>query len=340
MVIGAGAIGGAIAAALVRGGVPAVLVARGRNAEVLWADGLTLRTPDGTFVTPIDTVADPDGIRLTERDVLVFATKTQQLDAALQQWVDRPVYTSDGRLATAGESLPVLMALNGVSAEELAQRYFRRVFGVCVWCPAVHLNPGEVIVRLWPVVAQFHVGRWPADLSNAADVRFLEDLATVWNAAGMDVRVTDNVARWKYNKLLLNLANVVSALATEEADVSAVCEAVLAEGEEVLRQADIDFVPFETADAVRSTGPAPRAVPGWAAARSDSTTQSLARNTGSVETDYLNGEIVRLAFRHGTSAPMNAALTRAARVAAREDRGPGGYSATQLAELIALKTDG
>jgi hypothetical protein len=51
-------------------------------------------------------------------DVLVFTTKTQQLDVALQQWVDQPVHGPDGVVGTAGDLLPALPALNGVVAEE------------------------------------------------------------------------------------------------------------------------------------------------------------------------------------------------------------------------------
>ena len=141
-----------------------MLVARGRHAEILAADGLTLRTPDGTFHTPVTAVSGAEHLRLTSDDVLVFTTKTQQLDAALQEWVDQPVHGPDGVVGTAGDLLPALTALNGVAAEEKALRYFRRVFGVCVWLPAVHLEPGEVIVRSWPVVGQFHIGRWPAQM--------------------------------------------------------------------------------------------------------------------------------------------------------------------------------
>jgi 2-dehydropantoate 2-reductase len=64
----------------------------------------------------------------------------------------------------------------------------------------------------------------------------------------------------------------------------------------------------------------------------------LSRNTGNVETDFLNGEIVRLAHRHGITAPLNAALARAAREAARKGVGPGRYSGAELAELLGVDT--
>jgi 2-dehydropantoate 2-reductase len=337
VIIGAGAIGGTVGAVLARAGIPTVLVARGRHAEALAAAGMTLRTPDGTFQTAVTAASRPEDVRLTPRDVLVFATKTQQLDAALQEWVDQRVHGRDGIVGTAGELLPAMTALNGVAAEEKALRYFRQVFGVCVWLPAVHLEPGNVIARSWPVVGQLHVGRWPASISTQADADLLRGLAETWSAAGIRVRTPDDVAPWKYNKLLSNLGNAVGALTADAADTGEMVAAVRREGENVLRHAAIDFVSSETSRAVRSDGPTIRPVPGWNAGQSNSTWQSLSRNTGNVETDYLNGEIVRLAHQHGITAPLNAGLARAARAAVRNGSGPSQYSAARLAELLGIE---
>ncbi|SPM33643.1 Ketopantoate reductase [Mycobacterium rhizamassiliense] len=336
VIVGAGAIGGTVGAMLARANVPTVLVARGRHAEVLSSSGITLRTPDGTFPTAVTAAARPEDVRLTDRDVLVFTTKTQQLDAALQQWVDQPVHGPDGVVGFAGERLPAMTALNGVAAEGKALRYFRRVFGVCVWLPAVHLEPGEVVVRSWPVAGQFHVSRWPASIGTHDDTALLASMTETWSAAGILVRAVDDVAPWKYNKLLSNLGNAVGALAADGADTSEVVAAVRREGENVLRQTGIHFISFETSKAARSDGPTIRPIPGWNSAASNSTWQSLSRNTGNVETDFLNGEIVRLAHLHASAAPLNAALARAARTAVRDGHGPGGYSATQLAELLGV----
>jgi 2-dehydropantoate 2-reductase len=150
------------------------------------------------------------------------------------------------------------------------------------------------------------------------------------------VRAVDDIAPWKYNKLLSNLGNAVGALSAEGADVSQVVAAVRGEGEQVLRYAGIEFVSFEVSTAARVDGPTPRPVPGSDTGASNSTWQSLSRNTGNVETDYFNGEIVRLAHRHGIAAPANAALARASRAAARNGLGPSRYSATQLAELLGI----
>lgn len=336
VVIGAGAIGGTVGAVLSRSGVPAILVARGAHAEALRDDGIVLHTPDGTVRVPVLAASAAQQISLTVRDVLVFTTKTQQLDAALVQWADRPVYDGDRLVGTAGALLPVLTALNGVAAEEKALRYFRRVFGVCVWMPAVHLQPGAVIVRSWPVTGQFHVARWPAQLHTADDDRLLCRIAHEWTAAGIQIRLPENVAPWKYNKLLSNLANVIDALCISDSDNSAITVAVRREGEAVLRQAGIAFVDFTASGAVRADGPTPRPVPGAPQQIASSTWQSLTRNTGNVETDFLNGEIVRLAHHHGITAPLNATLASLMRQTCRDGSGPGVYSAAELAALLGL----
>jgi 2-dehydropantoate 2-reductase len=339
VIVGAGAIGGTVGAMLTRAGAAAVLVARGRHAQVLAVEGMKLRTPDGTFRTAVTAASRAQDVRLTERDVLVFTTKTQQLDAALQEWVDQPVYGPDGSddpIGTAGERLPAMTALNGVAAEEKALRYFRRVFGVCVWLPAVHLEPGEVIVRSWPVAGQFHIARWPLPVGTQADTDLLTDLSETWTAAGIIVRLPDDLAPWKYNKLLSNLGNAVGALTADAADAADVVAAARREGESVLRHAGIEFVSFETSTAARADGPTIRPIPGWDGRASNSTWQSLSRSTGNVETDFLNGEIVRIAHRSGIEAPINAALARAAREAVRNGLGPSHYSAAQLSELLGM----
>lgn len=64
--------------------------------------------------------------------------------------------------------------------------------------------------------------------------------------------------------------------------------------------------------------------------------QSLARRTGDIETEHLNGEIVRLAHRLDREAPINAALTRLTRAAVSRGLGPGVYSVDELADLLGL----
>ena len=97
----------------------------------------------------------------------------------------------------------------------------------------------------------------------------------------------------------------------------------------MLAAARITVVDDETEAAARAQGFTVEPVPGLEDARLGSSTwQSLSRGTGSVETDYLNGEIVRIAHEHGLPAPVNALLARLAREVVRDGRGPGSRSAT------------
>ena len=63
--------------------------------------------------------------------------------------------------------------------------------------------------------------------------------------------------------------------------------------------------------------------------------QSLTRGTGSIEADYLNGEIVLLGREHGVPTPVNELLQRLANQFARERRAPGSITAGELAALPA-----
>ena len=209
VVIGAGAIGGATAGLLADAGIDVVAVARGAHAAAIAEQGLRVRTPERTFTVPIRCVTDPSSLQLGTGDVLVLATKTHQADVALRQWVDVPVLDGDATVGTAGELLPILTALNGVVSEEMALRYFERVIGVCVWMPAAHIEPGEVIVRGTPIPGTFHIGTVPAGRDESD---LLDAVERDWTAAAMRIVRPDDVMPWKYRKLVSNLGNAFQAL--------------------------------------------------------------------------------------------------------------------------------
>jgi 2-dehydropantoate 2-reductase len=67
-----------------------------------------------------------------------------------------------------------------------------------------------------------------------------------------------------------------------------------------------------------------------------STWQSLMRDVGTVETDYLTGEIVLQGRLVGVATPVNELLQRLANELARERRPPGAWSEAEvLAQLDA-----
>jgi 2-dehydropantoate 2-reductase len=62
--------------------------------------------------------------------------------------------------------------------------------------------------------------------------------------------------------------------------------------------------------------------------------QSLQRGTGTIEVDFLNGEIVLLGRKHGVDTPVNAMLQRLANDAARRHAPPGSVTPEQLLALL------
>src|SRR4029453_17743749 len=162
VILGAGAVGGALGGRLGLAACDVVLAARGDHLAALREHGLRLRTPEEDVTQSVLAIAGPDEIKLSSDDISILATKTQQANAALVTWTDVPVYKNADPIGTAGERLPIFVALNGVAAEAMAHRYFRRVYGVCVWMPVVHLRPGEVIIRGTPQSGMLHIGRVPA----------------------------------------------------------------------------------------------------------------------------------------------------------------------------------
>ena len=68
--------------------------------------------------------------------------------------------------------------------------------------------------------------------------------------------------------------------------------------------------------------------------------QSLARGSGAIETDYLNGEIALLGRLHGVPTPVNELLCRLANRAAREGWKPAERRARGAAGAADGGTDG
>jgi 2-dehydropantoate 2-reductase len=295
--------------------------------------GLRIRTPTEDVTVPVAAVSAPVEVQLHTDDVLVLATKTQQLIPVLNEWADADVYDAEMVIGSAGDQLPVFTATNGVAAEDFALRYFTRVFGICVWMPATRLEPGEVIVRATPVAGVLHLGRVPAS-TTARDSQLLQRVAADWTAAGFDIRLPADVMPWKYRKLISNLGNVFEALTGSTREVGDLVEAAEAEARAIFDAAGIRYTDDAEEAATRATGFTVQPVPGVDAMLGGSTWQSLTRGTGDIETDYLNGEIVLLAHRIGTTAPINSRLARLGRRAVVTGARPGDLTPEALAEEL------
>ncbi|MFJ1754527.1 ketopantoate reductase family protein [Kitasatospora sp. NPDC088134] len=328
VILGAGAVGGTIGGRLHQSGRNVLLVARGPHLAALRAEGLRLSTPDGVHRLPVPAVGGPEEVALAPDDVLVLAVKTQHSAALLDAWAPRPVAGG----GTAAERLPVVCAQNGVANERLALRRFERVYGMRVWLPSTHLEPGRVSAAGSPRSGMLHLGRYPHG-ADALARRVAADLADSY----FDAPVVEDVMAWKYAKLLGNLGNALEAVAgpIDGEPRMRVWRGVRAEGRAVLAAAGIAHPSEEEQRA--ALGDRVTLLPVEGERRGGgSSWQSLARGTGDIEADYLNGEIALLGRLHGVPTPLNAALQRLAAAFAREGRPAGSLPETDLAALVAL----
>jgi 2-dehydropantoate 2-reductase len=325
VVLGAGAIGSTVGALLTEAGREVVLVTRGEHARAVREAGLRLATPERTATVRMDVVTEAAELDLGDDDVLLLTAKSQATGPLL-----------DAVLAASGaRERPVFCLQNGVGNELAALRRFARVHGVCVMLPAVHVEPGRVDAAGTPMPGLFRVGRFPRG-SDQDDEQFVADT----QAAGFAAEVSDDVMPWKYAKLLRNLWNAVDAAFGPDDATDADREArselgrrARAEAEACLTAAGIDWV--DDAEWARQRGD--RVEFGEVQGRprgGSSSWQSLVRETGSVETDALNGEIVLLGRLHDVATPVNEALQVTVTAMARERRLPGSVRPTELSRRI------
>lgn len=290
IVYGIGAVGGAIAAQLSFSGQEVIGIARGRQLDAIRASGLTLSTPQGTRTARFPVHADPAEISFRQDDVVLLTMKTPDTLGALQ------------RLNAAGAAaLPVFCFQNGVANEPLALRFFANVYGATVMLPADYDTPGQVAAYFAPRIGAFDIGRYPSGTDGT-----VEKLCGVLSASGFIVDPRDDVMSSKYRKLLANLRNIIdAALGDTELQRKWYAKA-RAEAEAVLSAAGIGW---DKTDAMAREELTITAISGRTRVGS-STLQSIVRGTGSLETDFLNGEIVLLGRLNGMATPVNSALCR------------------------------
>lgn len=334
IIIGAGAVGGTIGSRLFQAGREVVLVARGAHLAAVQEHGLRFVTPEEDVRLAIPAVAGPAELgTLRPDDVLVLCVKSQDTAGVLEAWAAAPVEGG----GIAAERVAVVCAQNGVENERVALRLFEHVYGLCVWLPSQHLEPGVVGANCLPLSGILTVGRYP---------RGVDELITAVGAdlaaSRFDAPVVDDVMRWKYGKLLNNVANAVQAVADVEADpegTGRIVDLVVAEGRDVLRAAGIAFVDGPERLATQQDRMDFHEIPGMPRV-GGSTWQSLARGSASVETAYLNGEIALTGRLHGVPAPVNALLHRVSAEYAAEGRAPGSMPVAELAALVEGVTKG
>lgn len=293
------------------------LIARGANLDAIAARGLTLKSPVEQVTLPIPVAPTAAAAEITNDDVVLLATKSQDTWRALMDLRD-----------AAPEAAPAVVLLqNGVENERVALRLFPDVYGAVVMAPTAHLEPGVVLAYGSKLSGRIDVGRIPRGVDPLS-----EAVCAALERSQFEATAREDIMVFKYSKLINNLANAVQAICgrVDPDGVEQLAERVKEEGRQVLHAAKIEFDAPIVSDV---TGRWDRIAIGEIDGKGHeggSTWQSVIRGAGSVETDYLNGEIALLARQHGLRAPANELLQGLAQTTLRDGHRPGWVTASEL----------
>ncbi len=317
VIYGAGAIGGVIAVRLARAGLDVLVIARGPHLEAIRANGLHYASPNEELTVSLQAVEDPAEIDWTADDIALMCMKTQDAAPAL-----------DALRAAAGPALPVFCCQNGVANERMALRRFEHVYAVVVMLPAAHLEPGRVVAQSKAAPGILDLGCYPEGIDEVCR-RVAKDLEAARFIAQADPRVM----RFKYTKLLLNLGNALQATCQAGDAGREIIGRARKEATRCFEAANIDCASNQEFSERRADLIQPAPVNG-SMRGGGSSWQSLARRAGSIEADYLNGEIALLGRLHGVPTPVNSILQQVANEVARAGDPPESFSVAELLERI------
>jgi 2-dehydropantoate 2-reductase len=301
-VIGAGAVGGVIAAVLARGGHQVEITARGEHLATIQRHGIMLHGVWGESNARVEANEFLEhGVELA-----IVTTKAQDAAAAIRENI--------GFL----RNIPVLVVQNGLDGVEVAAKTSPRshVVGALAMFAASFLSPGQVTVT---TAGPIYIGGGEKhDLA----ARYI---ASVLNPL-IPTQVINNFPGTQWTKLLVNQINALPAITGLSAQdvignprLRRILTASLRENVRIGLASKITFgsiqsltnkrvrlfsvLPLFIGQVLpiamkRKMGPTPN--PG-------STLQSIRRGQRT-EIDYLNGAVVAAAEKIGRKAPINAAL--------------------------------
>jgi 2-dehydropantoate 2-reductase len=304
-VIGAGAVGGLLAALLDRAGHDVEVTARGEHLDAIRAGGIVLEGGYGAHVARVAA-----GETLTSApELAILATKGQDAGAALRA------------NAAVLEDVPVLVVQNGLGGIQVASQLLPGsplVAGLALFATS-YLSPGHITVTAaLPIVVGGARGTDPA---------VVERFATLLREV-MPVETIENLEGAQWTKLLINHVNALPAITglsvqqtVADPGLLRVLAASLRETVRIANRVGIRFAGLQGLPGwtLPWLGRGPLAVaarlPRLLAKRMGdvpnpgSTLQSIRRGQRT-EIDFLNGAVVRVAREHGFDAPVNAALVR------------------------------
>jgi 2-dehydropantoate 2-reductase len=319
IIYGAGGIGSVVGGHLARTGHEVILIGRPGHVKAINERGLKLITPVGTHIIWVPAVTSPEQIEFRPDDVIFLTMKSQNTEDALNT------------LKRCVNQIPIFCLQNGVRNEEMAAQLFEDVYGSTVRIGAVYMNDGEVIAHNDPA-GWLIMGRYPRGTDP-----LVETIAAQLRKANLFVMVTPDVMRYKWSKLMRNIRSAVGAITdASHADCKSLNELVRKEAHDLLVEAGITYVSDAqiAEEWPEFTNEPPKFAGGGEP--QNSTWQSLARKVGSVENEFFNGEIARLAKKLGKRAPINGGINRIIQEMASKRETPGRYTIADLKKILGL----
>ncbi len=219
-IVGAGAIGSAVAFSLARAGFSPKLVARGEGLAAIRRDGLRVDKWDGGGTVRLEATDNPS--ELGPQDLVIGTMKAQDWPAGLTTLTPLigpqtsllppingiPWWYFDGQGGPLGGQRIAAVDPDGTL---LARLPARSVIGSVIYMGVARIAPGAI---RWTSGNKFVIG----EPSGPPGER-TERVAMVLRQAGFDVTVTDNIRAEIWTKLIGNAAfNPLSAIARARID--------------------------------------------------------------------------------------------------------------------------
>jgi 2-dehydropantoate 2-reductase len=294
-VVGAGAVGSFYGAMLARAGQRVVLIGRPPHVEAIQRDGLRLDLAGQVETLRAEASTELAAVRGS--DLVLFCVKSTDTDKVASE------------LGPLLEPHAVVLSLqNGVENASIIARHVRQtVVPAVVYVATAMAGPGSVR----------HFGRGDLVIGALnADARHdpaitgvLQDLVTLFGAAGVKVTISSDVMLELWSKLMVNCAyNAISALAqapyarlAARLEVREIQHAIV---REVVALARAEGIALQLEPSLQAMERIAIAMP----AQFSSTAQDMARSKPS-EIDHLNGFIARRGHELGVPVPINQTLT-------------------------------
>ncbi len=291
-ILGAGALGCTIGAALTEAGHDTWLIGRpGPHIDALRADGLRVDDDAGSRTIAVRATANPDDIGVA--DLVIVLVKSFQTRDAMR-----------AAQALVGPETAVLSLQNGLGHEDLLSSVIGRehVLLGSTLVGGVLLGPGHI--RTGTATRQ----TWIGEVEGPGTPR-THAVAALLNSAGLPTSVSDDMIATRWEKLLINVATGAIAALTgltygQLADQPLLLATASDAVAEAMAVAAAAGVRLSTTDPDQVWGQATAGLP---ASFKTSMLQSL-ESGRPTEIDVINGAVVRIGKRYGVPTPVNNTL--------------------------------